>query len=378
MKIAILTAGRFHVLDLARELTRLGHEVAFYSLVPPWTTRRFGLPPHADRWLGPLLGPAFLASRALARTPARGVAQRALVEAIDRVGERLVGSCDAFIGMAGMSLRTLRRARRRGAVTFVERGSLHIAAQQAILADAGPRGRVADWVVAREEAEYAAADYVSVPSRLAERSFVERGVPAQRLVRNPYGVSLDEFPPTPAPPGPPRILYVGTWSWQKGVDVLARAFEQVRAARPGAELVHVGAVGDTPLPARLPGFTHIAPVPQPELTRHYARAHVFTLPSRQDGFGMVLTQALASGLPVVATTRTGGPDLADLLGADDAITLVPPDDADALAAALGAQLDRVGVGPGPRAGLVDARRQALTWRAYGERWDANLRALVPR
>lgn len=375
MKVAILTSGRFHVLDLARELTQLGHDVAFYSLVPPWQTRAYGLPLRSNRWLGALL-PLWLAARGAEGTAVASLAQRALAEALDRVAARALTRCDAFIGMSGMSLRTIERAQRLGATTFVERGSLHIATQKAILDAAGAKRRVADWVVAREEAEYAAADYVSVPSRLAEASFLERGVSAARVVRNAYGVSLAQFPPTPAPPGPPRILMVGTWSLQKGVDVLTSAFEVLRATRPTLELVHVGPLGDAPFPTGVPGLTHVDTVPQAELTRHYARAHVFALASRQDGLAMVQAQALASGLPLVCTARTGGPDLVELLGDSGAITLVPPDDVDALAAALGAQLDRVGVGPGARDVLGDAGRTALTWRAYGERWDATLRRLV--
>ena len=42
-RIAIATAGRFHVLDLARELAALGHEVRFYSMLPPSRTASFGL-----------------------------------------------------------------------------------------------------------------------------------------------------------------------------------------------------------------------------------------------------------------------------------------------------------------------------------------------
>jgi hypothetical protein len=54
MRIAVLTFGRFWVCDLARELDSLGHDVAFYSLVPSWRTRKFGLPNRCNRWLAPL------------------------------------------------------------------------------------------------------------------------------------------------------------------------------------------------------------------------------------------------------------------------------------------------------------------------------------
>ena len=381
MKIAILTAGRFHVLDLAIELARLGHEVRFHSLVPPWQTRRFGLPARCNRWLGPLLGPLYLACRGLSGTRAEAPAQRALVLAIDRVGAQLIGRCDAFIGMSGMSLHTIKRLKRSGATTFVERGSMHIEAQKQILdAHRGPLrvgSDVPGWMVAREKAEYAAADYISLPSRHAEESFLERGFDPSRLLRNPYGVSLDQFPATTAPPPRPRrLLMVGTWSWQKGVDVLVESFVSLRQEYPDLELHHVGALGDVPFPSDLPGAFHHDAVPQPELTRHYAQAHVFVLASRQDGFGVVLSQALASGLPLVCTTRTGGFDLAKLLGGSPAITLTTPGDPTSLRDGIATQLARLAPIDGPRDLLGEVGRWRLSWRAYGERWHANLVARV--
>jgi len=383
MRVAILSSGRFHVLDLARELARLGHDVVFYSLVPTSRAARFGVPAAACRWLGPWVGPLWLAERALATTPLGPPARRALVEAIDLAASRIIGPCDAFIGMSGMSLRTIERVRRRyGAVTFVERASLHIRDQQRIL-DARPRAAsaprdVPDWVVAREEAEYLTADYVSVPAQHAAASFIARGFPAARIVTNPLGVSLAQFPATPAPPDPPRILTTSAWTWQKGSDLLAAAFARVRAVLPTAVLEHVGPVGeDVPLP-QTPGFEHHAPIPQARLSERYARAHVMALPSRQDGFPIVLAQALASGVPIVCSTRTSGPDLAARIDDAAAVTLIPPDDAGALADALLATLARRPPAGAPRELFGVAGREGLTWEAYGARWHETLERLVGR
>jgi glycosyltransferase involved in cell wall biosynthesis len=209
-----------------------------------------------------------------------------------------------------------------------------------------------------------------------EESFVAEGVPRERLVRNPYGVSLEEFQPTPvAPTGSDVVLMTGTWSWRKGADVLVEAMAIVRRARPDVELLHVGSLaGDIPFP-RTPGFRHVDAVAQSRLAHYYGSARVSVLPSREDGFGVVLAQALASGVPIVCSRRTGGSDLRELIGGGDAVTIVEPEDALALAHALEAVLDRPSeVGAARRDLLDDGARARISWRAYGRRWHEHLLA----
>jgi len=376
VRVAILTSGRFHVADLARELSALGVDVLFYSLLPTGRARLRGVPERSVRWLGSTAGPLWLAQRLLGRG---GVGRRArglMAEVLDRTCALRLEPVDALIGMAGMSLHSLRAARRRfGAVTFVERSSRHVLDQVELTA-AMP-GRAAPsprWYVRRELAEYAEADFVTVPSRHVEESFVGRGFPASRIFRNALGVSLEEFPVTRAPHGGAlRVLMVGAWSRRKACDVLTEAMARL----PEHELHHVGPIGDLAFPSA-PNMVHHEPVPQPELARFYERSHVLALPSREDGFGMVLSQALASGLAVVASHRTGAPDLAELLGESAPIHLVAPGDVDELERALRGALAAV-----PPAGAardpLGASRDELAWRAYAARYLAQLeRSLAAR
>src|SRR5262249_22979893 len=140
------------------------------------------------------------------------------------------------------------------------------------------------------------------------------------------------------------------------VDVLTDALDKLE----GVRLVHVGALIDAPFPHH-PRFVHHEPVAQSELSAFYGAAHVFVLASREDGFGMVLSQALASGLPLVCTNRTGGPDLARLPGFAPLIRVVPAGDSDALRHALAKALEDV---TDKRVEITHAERQALGWRRY--------------
>ena len=56
-------------------------------------------------------------------------------------------------------------------------------------------------------------------------------------------------------------------------------------------------------------FRYIGAVPRAELRKHYSQASVLVLPSIQDGFGLVQAQAMACGVPVIATENTGAADL---------------------------------------------------------------------
>lgn len=367
MRIAIASLGRFHVLDLARELDALGEQVRFHSYVPRKRAERFGLPPRCHRGIFPAVAP-LLAWQHKAQKLWPAGQERAMALALDAAVAAQLEPCDVFICMSGMYLGAARHAKRRyGARIYLERGSQHILAQRRILKDLGAARTPTDFIVARELAGYDLADRIAVPSTPVVQSFLDEAPQLQpKLFVNPYGVDLDLFPQRegPRPDGPPRVLFVGGWSLRKGTDVLERAIR----ALPGVHLTHVGGLVDRPFPQDDAQFTHVGPVPQWQLKDHYARADVMVLASREEGLALVQPQALASGLPLVCTTRTGGADLRLTPELSDRISVVPPDDADTLAQALSIALDR------HRAWtpLPPAARAQLSWAAYGARYRKNL------
>ncbi len=370
MRVAMLTTGRFTLVDLARELSDLGHEPLVYSLVPPHLTRRFGLPARCNRWLGAYVAPVYAAARLARGRRARSAADHALMAAVDAVAARIIEPCDVLIGMSGIALRTVDAAQRRyGATVFLERSSRHILSQREILEaipGVGP-SPISSSTIYRELAGYALADYVSVPSHQVAESFVERGVPAERLFINPFGTDLDVFRPTRAPRGEKTIVTTGAWSLQKGSDVLVEAWRRLPA---GTRLLHVGPVVDAPLP-RDACFEHVDAVSQAELPRYYAQGHVFAMASRQEGLALVQVQALACGLKLVCTTRTGGADLRAWTPTADAVTVVPPDDAGRLADALTEALRDLPA-PGTTRDLLGENRAMFSWHAYAERYAARM------
>lgn len=379
MRIAIATTGRFHVLDLARELSTLGHQVAFWSILPRSRAVRFGLPAQAHRSLLPFLFPLVAAHRCGGRYLSR-LTDPLLLAATDRLIARRLEPCEVFIGMSGLAVESARAARERyGAKVFIERGSQHILSQKAILNEIArlppSTDTVPNYAVRRHEDSTDAADVIAVPSRQVAESFVDRGCAVERLFLNPYGVDLEMFSPTPAPGRErPSVIFVGTWSYRKGCDVLLDAIASLNGR---VALLHVGAVGDAPLPHN-DWFEHRDPVPQWQLREHYAQAHALVMASREEGLALVQAQALACGLPVVCTDRTGGQDLKELLGLDQEVLVVPHDDAGSLAATIDRALSwaarRFPVGE--IRDLLGDSRERLSWRAYGQRYSAKIGEVV--
>ncbi|MCW5717128.1 MAG: glycosyltransferase family 4 protein [Bauldia sp.] len=374
LRIAIATAGRFHVLDLARELLALGHHVDFYSYVPVRRAEAFGLPRAAQRSLVPVVGP--LAAWEHYRPGLAPVSREWLTHRGLDVALRLrLRPCDLLIAMSGMYVEALRLARRRyGAQVWVERASHHILAQDAVLAATPGARRPTRSAIARELAGYALADRIAVPSTTVAESFAIDPAAEAKLFRNPFGVRLEDFPQAVAPPGPAyRLLFVGTWSLRKGCDLLAQAV----FPDDGIEVIHVGPPGDCPFPAGHGSFRHVDKVDQRDLVGFYHSADALILPSREEGLSFVQVQALAAGLPILCSDRTGGADLRHTPALAERITVFPHGSSDQLRAAILAARDRHRAGHrvGP---LPDQDRATLSWTAYARRYVAEIRRSLDR
>jgi len=368
MRIGIASLGRFHVLDLARELDALGQDVRFYSYVPRTRAERFGLPARCHRGFMPFVAPLLAwQHRASGLWPHRQ--EQAMAYALDAAAIARMEHCDVFICMSGMYLRAAQYAKKKfGARIYLERGSQHILAQRRILESLGAARKPSDFIVNRECAGYELADRIVVPSSPVVDSFMTEAPHLEsKLFVNPYGVDLDLFPQRvgPRPDGSPRLLFVGGWSLRKGVDVLIQSVRSL----PGARLTHVGGLGDYPFPKDDPQFEHLGTVPQWQLKEHYARADVFVLASREEGLALVQAQALASGLPLVCTTRTGGADLTLSPELERRTSVVAHDDPDAMAQALVRAIEGLGRTWEP---LPEPDRGLLSWPAYGARYQQEL------
>ena len=188
------------------------------------------------------------------------------------------------------------------------------------------------------------------------RSFVERGYPMNKLFVNPYGVDLQDFKPEKVLKEY-DVVMIGGWNYRKGVDLLVEACKEL-----GLSLLHVGGIGDMLFP-KVDKFVHIDSVDQKKLRQFYNKGKVFVLPSREDGFGMVLSQALSCGLPIVCSMDTGGRDIGELTGMKDWIFEMEEYTVEALKVEILKALEFA-----KRCNPAELKLENLSWEAYGKRY----------
>lgn len=152
-------------------------------------------------------------------------------------------------------------------------------------------------------------------SSFTRESLVEHGISRERVTVVPYGIDLERFHPDPAKAASRsstlRLLFVGRINQRKGLAYLLEALGLIRGL--DVELTICGRVlDDLAIFGDFADRVTIRPsVSADELVKAYQRADLFVFPSVGEGFGQVLLESLASGLPVLATTHTAAPDLVE-------------------------------------------------------------------
>lgn len=178
----------------------------------------------------------------------------------------------------------------------------------------------------REEAME--ADLLLAASPYVRDGLLELGLPPERIKIVRYGIDERFFADVKVDPVPGRVLYVGAVNYLKGVPTLAAATSLL--VKDSIEVVVAGPFSATAA-GRLEfeGPRYLGQVPRSEVRCLFAEADVFAFPTLSDGFGLVLLEAMAAGLPVVSTRNC-----ADLVRDGENGFLVPERDPEALAEAI--------------------------------------------
>ena len=367
-KINILSPGRFHVLDLARELDKNGFDVKFYSCVPTKRAMRFGLPKHCSASIFVLMLPFLALCRIFNRSQQ---IKRLRINVQDYITAWIMRKSDVVIAMSGDFVYAPSRAKKKGALVIYERGSKHILEQKRVM-ESIPSNKgvkpIPDVNVKRELESYVIADYIAIASKHVYESFMIHNYPKEKLFVNPYGVELSDFYPDMTRQRNYDVIMIGGWSYRKGCDLIIEAIN-----RTGYSFLHVGGLVDMEFP-KMPNFTHHGIVDQKELINYYHQAKVFVLPSREEGLAMVQAQAVACNLPVVGSKDSGAEDLKTFVEQPDNIIIGEEFTAEAVVHALHEameQYDKLGLTI-----YAGTAKEQLTWSSYGKRYTDFLKKIL--
>jgi glycosyltransferase involved in cell wall biosynthesis len=343
MKVTLNTTTRPVGFDYARALHEIGALERFVCAFP----RRQS----AD--LAALLGDQavfcefwqllFLASNRLGGSTglSRALSHLSKVK-LDAATARNLGECGAVVFYSGAGLKTIRASRSRGIVSVCQVHHAHVLEQQRILKDEAAACGLAytpiysPAQVRRQLQEFEETEVIVCPSTAVKESFERAGLPASKVLVVSHGVDLARGTAPLARDervrGPLRVLYVGQLHYRKGLRHLVEA-----AGGSDAPNLQIRLVGpDFGLSGLRPevgagNLTKTGAKKGEDLLQEYRGADVFVLPSVEEGFGLVVLEAMRAGLPVVITSAVGAKDFFT-----DGVEgwIVPPGDPDALRSKL--------------------------------------------
>jgi glycosyltransferase involved in cell wall biosynthesis len=167
-----------------------------------------------------------------------------------------------------------------------------------------------DRLLEQKRREMTLADLTLVASEYAAAT-IREFYPHKDIALAPYGVDAEFWTPGPMnkPPGPLRFMYAGQVSLRKGIPLLIEAWS--KAELRDAELVLVGSwfLADSKRRSLPPGVKWFPPCSAQALRDRYRESDVFVFPSFAEGFGLVLLEAMACGLPAIASEASIGPEI---------------------------------------------------------------------
>jgi glycosyltransferase involved in cell wall biosynthesis len=320
MNVTQITIGRFHHFHLARQLEKKGLLNCLWTGYPRFKLQDEQNIPKEKIKVFPWLQTMYMARARVGMAGWSWLDKELWWQAcntLDQYVARQIKEPTVLIALSGSGLHAGKSVQQTGGKYICDRGSAHIRFQQDILKEEYNRwglnyAGIDPRIISKEEAEYEQADEITVPSEFVKNSFIKMGVSVSKLNKVVYGARLERFHKIAQPSKSTfTVLYVGSVSIRKAFLDLLAAFTLLK--HPKKELLVIGAVAPEIQPLflkyNLSQVRFLGQVPNEQLPEYYSKAHVFVLPSIEEGLAMVQGEALACGCPVIATTNTGSEDL---------------------------------------------------------------------
>jgi len=247
-----------------------------------------------------------------------------------------------FWGFQGSCRESLREAGKKGITSVAEFATAHVTSAVKILteereknpewADSISNLYFPEWYLKRLEEEPFLADYCVAASGFSRKTLESAGVEAGKIFVLPLGVDIEKFVFKKRKPKYPfQVLFTGSVGQRKGIKYLLDAVNKLNTDK--IRLKIIGPVVGSGRAFRRYSGTHefLGPLSHDEMKKHMHESDCLVLPSLFEGFGLVIPEAMATGMPVIASANTAAPEIIRE-GLDGFVT--EAGDADAISAKL--------------------------------------------
>jgi len=302
MNISIITFAKFHAFDLARELKSNNNNVLLYSSYPYFIAKKYNI--KFSEYF------SFFLLQIIDRITKRKLSETLIILFAKALTLLIRSDQDVIIMWSDTPNFLLNFIKKKYKSTIVlERGSSHIQFQNQLLRDEYKKFNI-DFSISKKTIEneiknYNDCDYISIPSKFVKDSFFKKKIPISKLIENAYGTDLTKFSNKNVKKFQKfTLLSVGYASVQKGFHHILNAHDLIKG---DFIHIHVGTVENV-FKNKLSKYKNLIvyeSVNQTKLSEYYNMADIFILPSIQDGFGMVILEAMACGTPIIASKNTG-------------------------------------------------------------------------
>lgn len=326
MKVISSSFSTFHMVEQAQQLERFGILEKFITGIPKFATSKHKLPKSRVISLWKSFAISYLNSKF------RIFSSQNIYDKIVRASHNtfskdlskyLNKNIDFFIGLSSFCYEGLLRANELGVFSLVDHGSLHQKFEQnELFLESEKFGFLIgginkyQWLIDKQEEEYKIAQKVMVLSSLAKKTFIEQGIDEKKILVNNLGVSIKNFRDIEKEDKKFRVLFCGNVVPAKGIHYLLKSFNLLDL--PNAEL---WIVGDTNYLKKDSIFEKYikkyitskvkfkGKIASNEIYKFFSQCSILVLPSLSDGFGKVVSEAMACKLPVIVSQNTGAKDL---------------------------------------------------------------------